>query len=318
MLKTSVGSTFDNQPEYEAINFAFGANDQDRYYPGRGNCQLNVSGFTWKDSWFWFSSNSQPSPVSVNLITNGDFSNGTNNWELEVHTDKGCSANWQVIGGALKVNVTSVGSNLTDAMNNPYRVQVKQTVTTLESNTKYRISFDCKATILWSVITITQNQSPWGTVGIYKTIDLKNTWQTIKDIDFTTPANVISNNKFNFQVGSGVGEIWIKNVALTKILGKEMETKESIFLPQEFQLFQNYPNPFNPITNISFQLPKNGWVSLKIYNLLGQKVENLFDGIMDAGQHSIFWNATKFPAGIYLCCLTFDSQTKTIRLILLK
>jgi PKD repeat protein len=84
------------------------------------------------------------------------------------------------------------------------------------------------------------------------------------------------------------------------------------------------PNPFNPITRISFALPKASHVSLDIYNILGQHVENLADGQFEAGEHSVTWDATddygrKVSSGIYFFRITFNHRELiTRKMILLK
>lgn len=77
-----------------------------------------------------------------------------------------------------------------------------------------------------------------------------------------------------------------------------VRTKKSP-LPMEFKLQQNYPNPFNPRTTIEYQLPVASKVSLKIYNVLGQVVATLADGVMNPGYRSAHWNANNFASGIY-------------------
>lgn len=69
-------------------------------------------------------------------------------------------------------------------------------------------------------------------------------------------------------------------------------------LPERFELFQNYPNPFNPSTIIRYQLPVESWVTLKIYNLLGQEVSKLVDERQPAGHKSIEWNTSAIGGGI--------------------
>jgi hypothetical protein len=73
----------------------------------------------------------------------------------------------------------------------------------------------------------------------------------------------------------------------------------SAALPQEFALEQNYPNPFNPGTVIKYTLPVSGKVVLRIYNILGEVVATLVDGIQNAGYQSIEWNGSKYSSGVY-------------------
>ena len=70
-----------------------------------------------------------------------------------------------------------------------------------------------------------------------------------------------------------------------------------------FALGQNYPNPFNPSTAIKYQLPRAAYVSLKIFNSLGQLVTTLVDEKEQAGYFNVNWNAANIPSGIYFCRL---------------
>ena len=88
--------------------------------------------------------------------------------------------------------------------------------------------------------------------------------------------------------------------------------------PSMFQLHQNYPNPFNPSTMISFSLPRSGDVSLKIFNLLGEEVATLVSGQMDAGIHTVQWDATGQPSGVYFYRLHSGDYEETRKLVLLR
>ncbi|MCI0512134.1 family 16 glycosylhydrolase [candidate division KSB1 bacterium] len=77
--------------------------------------------------------------------------------------------------------------------------------------------------------------------------------------------------------------------------------------PRQFQVFQNYPNPFNAATTIAYHLPQNGELSVTVYNLLGQPVNELMRRQETAGAHEFTWNAD-LPSGIYF--YHFDFQTK--------
>jgi hypothetical protein len=88
--------------------------------------------------------------------------------------------------------------------------------------------------------------------------------------------------------------------------------------PEEYMLNQNYPNPFNPSTMIRFSLKDDGKVTLKIFNLLGQEVATLVDQNMKAGQHSISWNASNLPTGIYLYQLEAGDYHAVKKMLYLK
>lgn len=89
-------------------------------------------------------------------------------------------------------------------------------------------------------------------------------------------------------------------------------------VPTDYILEQNYPNPFNPSTTIRFSLPKDGFVSLKVFNLLGQEVASLVNEIKTAGNHNINFNASNLSSGVYLYKLNAGSFTSVKKLTLLK
>lgn len=94
-------------------------------------------------------------------------------------------------------------------------------------------------------------------------------------------------------------------------------------LPEDFVLHQNYPNPFNPVTEISFNLPNAGDVTLEVYNIMGQKVNTLINERFEAGNHSVTWdsrdnNGHSVSSGIYFYRLTTDEFIDTKKMILLK
>ena len=89
-------------------------------------------------------------------------------------------------------------------------------------------------------------------------------------------------------------------------------------IPQNFQLFQNYPNPFNPSTKIKYDLPKEGIVSLRVYNILGKEVKTLINEFEPAGTYNISFNASELPSGIYFYRLTSGNFTQVKKLVLLK
>jgi endonuclease/exonuclease/phosphatase family metal-dependent hydrolase len=89
-------------------------------------------------------------------------------------------------------------------------------------------------------------------------------------------------------------------------------------VPDKFELKQNYPNPFNPETKIKFDIQKSGYVRLSVYNSLGQKITDLVNQNLSAGEYETNWNAKDFASGIYIYRLETDNFTQTKQMLLIK
>jgi hypothetical protein len=92
----------------------------------------------------------------------------------------------------------------------------------------------------------------------------------------------------------------------------------SIVIPAKFELSQNYPNPFNPSTQIEYSIPRDGYVSLKIYNALGQQVADLVDGIVKAGNHQVTFNAANLSSGVYYYRIKTGNNVLVKKMMVLK
>ncbi|MBI3124761.1 MAG: T9SS type A sorting domain-containing protein, partial [Ignavibacteriales bacterium] len=92
----------------------------------------------------------------------------------------------------------------------------------------------------------------------------------------------------------------------------------NVEVPAAFILHQNSPNPFNPTTEIKFSLPKNSNVELSVYNLLGEIVQRLAKGMMNAGEHKVVFDASNLSSGVYIYKLTMDNYFSTRKMVLLK
>ncbi|MBK6915050.1 MAG: T9SS type A sorting domain-containing protein [Ignavibacteriales bacterium] len=89
-------------------------------------------------------------------------------------------------------------------------------------------------------------------------------------------------------------------------------------IPTDFSISQNYPNPFNPNTNISYSIPENAFVTLKIYDVLGNEVEVLINEQKESGNYQIDFNASELSSGIYYYTLTAGNFTSTKKMSLIK
>jgi len=91
-----------------------------------------------------------------------------------------------------------------------------------------------------------------------------------------------------------------------RLIVTDVEDESENILPTEYKLEQNYPNPFNPSTVIEYALPFNSNVSLEVYNILGQRVEELINSEQSAGYHKTNWNP-KVSSGVYFYRITAAS-----------
>ena len=94
-------------------------------------------------------------------------------------------------------------------------------------------------------------------------------------------------------------------------------------IPNEFALMQNYPNPFNPTTKITFSLPGDNFVTVKVYDMLGREVKTLVNDYQNAGNHTMNWNGDdnsgqKVASGTYIYRITAGSFVATKKMVLLK
>jgi hypothetical protein len=96
------------------------------------------------------------------------------------------------------------------------------------------------------------------------------------------------------------------------------EDKTENTLPKSFTLEQNYPNPFNPTTQIVYEIPSEEFVSLRVYNSLGQQVAVLVNGPLPAGVYKVTFRASNFPSGMYFCRLIAGKFQQTRKMLLLK
>ena len=100
---------------------------------------------------------------------------------------------------------------------------------------------------------------------------------------------------------------------ITSVTNNEVEIAK-----KEYYLSQNYPNPFNPETNINFSIPKNEFVTLKVYNILGKEIETLVNKDLSSGKYEIKINMSSYSSGVYFYTLKTSSYSITKKMQLVK
>ncbi|MBK7253844.1 MAG: T9SS type A sorting domain-containing protein [Ignavibacteria bacterium] len=113
---------------------------------------------------------------------------------------------------------------------------------------------------------------------------------------------------------TGVYQIWTAPIDLNSVSISQISSN----VPGDFRLEQNYPNPFNPVTNLEFGISELGFVSLKVYDLLGKEVSVLVNEKLSPGIYKSTFNGSNFASGVYFYKLEADNFVQTKRMVLLK
>ncbi|TAK57334.1 MAG: T9SS type A sorting domain-containing protein [Bacteroidetes bacterium] len=92
---------------------------------------------------------------------------------------------------------------------------------------------------------------------------------------------------------------------------------EGGFIATQYRLNQNYPNPFNPGTVVSFVIGTSSFVTLKVYNILGNEVATLVNGVVPAGEHEVRFDGSSLPSGIYIAKLSANNAVVSVRKMML-
>ena len=144
------------------------------------------------------------------------------------------------------------------------------------------------------------------------------------ELDISSYANNSANVKIRFRLTSdkktNADGWYVDDIKITgKSLGDNFTgNKENNNVPEKYSLGQNYPNPFNPMTNIRYTLPKNSFVSLKVYDVLGKEVTTLVNESLSPGTYEAIFDATKYSSGVYFYKLEAGVFAKTRRMMLIK
>ncbi len=174
------------------------------------------------------------------------------------------------------------------------------------------------------LITLRATNTP--ATGYNSTNNLSTTGAIGNNTEYMTPANnewgtklfamPVGTNMVRFTALSAFGNnFFVDDITAGGATG----TGNNISLtPEKFELSQNYPNPFNPSTKINFSLPKQGFVTLKIYDVVGKEVAKLVNEVKPAGYYSVDFNASALSSGVYFYRIETTGFVETKRMMLIK
>jgi hypothetical protein len=169
-----------------------------------------------------------------------------------------------------------------------------------------------------------------GSIGVYDYLNVQ--------VVFANPVMVRHYGFFTsptYELAAGIGISYIRELSgptqlpfvhylrYANINGKEYHLVTSVEmtsqqLPKQKELFQNYPNPFNPSTQISFSLHEKTSVILSIYDNIGREVATLTNGLMELGMHTVTFDGSGLPSGVYYYRLKAGLSSSTKRMVLIK
>jgi hypothetical protein len=189
------------------------------------------------------------------------------------------------------------------------------------------------------------------------TLDVDDKWNMVGSISVPVPVNTITSNPPGMQISpfyrydsggyrvadtvfpghgywvraSQIGQLFLSSTT-TKMSGRivirsdgemppappEASGETPVFIPTEYSIGQNYPNPFNPTTTLTYALPTDGIVQLRVYNVLGQEVAFLENDFKQAGVHTVQWDASAQPSGVYLYKITAGPFSETRKMLLIR
>ena len=112
------------------------------------------------------------------------------------------------------------------------------------------------------------------------------------------------------------GTIDISNVLMSDWNGSGL--KAEIINIDRFSMSDAYPNPFNPTTQFDLVIANDGLAKIKVYNIVGQEIDNIRNNIFEAGIYNVSWDASRFPSGIYFINVEQNSNIKSQKVILVK
>lgn len=145
-----------------------------------------------------------------------------------------------------------------------------------------------------------------------RSYELNESWSF--KFDYFNSANLDDNREQNEIRFPTIEDRFVLRVIPESQLINEIEDE----LPKSVELHQNYPNPFNPSTTLSFYMPEEGEIKLSIFNIVGQPVAVLLEGTRAQGEHSLEWDASDMPSGIYIYQLEVGTKIMTRKMTLVK
>jgi hypothetical protein len=176
----------------------------------------------------------------------------------------------------------------------------------------------------WQNITLTTPFNWDGTSNIALEICFNNSsWSSNTTVNATSATGMTVHQYQDITAGDGCVQLTAGTVQTSRpntcfVIGLTGIGNPTIEIPSVYSLSQNYPNPFNPVTQIKYDMPKQGFVSLKVYDILGREVTKLVNEMKAPGSYLVDFDGTNFSSGVYFYKLETNGFTDVKRMLLIK
>ena len=243
-----------------------------------------------------------------------ESTDGGANWaEATVTNLEMGSLDWQPVGPD-SIDIWSVGYTSSGGFHSVvYKKRIGYAVVPVELKNFTAAVFVNDVKLSWSTVSETNNHL----FEIQKNSGYG--FETIGDVNgYGTSTQLHSYSFADKGLNDGTYFYRLKQVDYNGTFKYSGEVKVVINTPLMFELGQNYPNPFNPTTKIEYSIPRNGIVTLKVYNTLGQEVASLVNEIEETGNHKVTFNAANLSSGVYYYRLQAGDFNQFKKMILLK
>jgi photosystem II stability/assembly factor-like uncharacterized protein len=149
--------------------------------------------------------------------------------------------------------------------------------------------------------------------GVYYSVNEGQTWTRLKSgLNHLNVTSLAIDNDGYLYVGTDGGGVYKSTETVVGL------NEENVLQPSSFQLLQNYPNPFNPTTSIQYSVSSSQFVELRVYDVLGNEIATLVNEEKEAGYHTIDFNGSDLPSGVYFYRMQAGNFIETKKMILLK
>lgn len=269
---------------------------------------INVPDVTMYTSTAMFSATVSPPPAQGSILLDFPQGNTLNtypgNVTLRIRTSGGVTA------GIYTINIQGEGPNGTPVHRRTVQIDVLIPV----ELTSFEASTDENDVILnWATATEVNNQ---GFIIQRKGID---NYERVGFVEgYGTTAEIQNYTFIDESVAPGKYHYRLKQMDFDGTFEYSGEIAVEVTQPAEYFLTQNYPNPFNPSTAIKYSIPEDGFVTLKVYDVLGNEVSSLVNEQQQAGEFDIVFDASSLSSGVYYYQLKAGEFTATKKLMLMK